>query len=175
VLGLVSQMGRAVLHSGDLRIRIGLARPILVRKLLALALAVEPDQVVNRWRLDATLLRHARQHLAIGLTIVAPHDGAQRGVGLHRRTVDADPLALHQTTLGHEVQNPAEDFLVHLVRQPAARLRQPGMVRNLVPGRKPQEIPQRIGIRTPPSDAALAVDALEITDHVHAEIAAGRQ
>src|SRR5450631_3434931 len=63
----------------------------------------------------------------------------------------------------------------HLVRQSAARLRQPGMVRNLVPVRKPKEIPQRIGIRTAPDDAALAVDPLEIADHVHAEIAARRQ
>src|SRR5476649_1600107 len=89
--------------------------------------------------------------------------------------VEPSTLTLHQAALGDNVQNPAEDLFVHLVRQSAARLRQPGMVRNLVPVRKPKEIPQRIGIRTAPDDAALAVDPLEIADHVHAEIAARRQ
>ena len=121
-------------------IRIDLARPVLIREFLALALTIEPNEVVDRWRLDAALLSHARQHLAIGLATVATHDGSQRGVGLHRRTVDADPIAFHQTVLGDERQNPAEDVVMHLVRQAAAGLRQPGMIRNLVAVRKPQEI-----------------------------------
>jgi hypothetical protein len=116
-----------------------------------------------------------RQHLAIGLATVTTHDGSQRRVGFHRRAVDADPLALHKTVLGDKVQNPAEDFLMYPVRQPRARLRQPGVIGNLVPVRKPQEIPQRKGIRTPPSDATLAVDPLEIADHVHPEIPSRRQ
>ena len=61
-----------------------------------------------------------RQHRAIALAAVAPHDRAQRGVGLHRRAVDADPLALHQAALGHELQHPAEHRLVRLVRQTAS-------------------------------------------------------
>ena len=61
------------------------------------------------------------------------------------------------------------------MRQTAACLRQPGMVGNLVPVYKPQEIPQRIGIRAAPDNAALAVDPLEIADHVHAEIAPREQ
>ena len=42
------------------------------------------------------LFRHPRQHRAIALAAVAPHD-----------RVDADPLALHQAALGHELQHPA--------------------------------------------------------------------
>ena len=61
---------------------------------------------------------------------------SQRGVGFHRRAVDADPLALHQTVLGDQSQNPAEDLLMDLVRQAAARLRQPGMIGNLVAARQ---------------------------------------
>ena len=175
VFGLISKMRRAVLHLGDLRIGIGFARPILVRELLALPLAVEPDKVIDRRRRYAALLSHPRQHLAIGLATVATHDGSQRGVGLHRRTVDADPLTLHQAALGDQVQNPAKDFFMRLMRQAASGLRQPGMVGNLVSVRKPQEIAQRVGIRAAPHNAALAVDALEITDHVHAEIAARRK
>ena len=107
MFGLVGKMRRAVLHLGDLGVRIGLARPIFVRQLLAFALAVEPDQVVDRRRLDAALLGHPRQHLAIGLAIVAAHDRPQRGVGLHRRAIDANALALHQTALGDELQDEA--------------------------------------------------------------------
>src|SRR4249919_1337298 len=58
VLGFVREMRRAVLHSGDLRIGIGLARPVLIRELLALALTIEPNEVVDRRRLDAALLSH---------------------------------------------------------------------------------------------------------------------
>ena len=117
MLRLVGQMRGAVLHPRDLRIRIGRARPILVREFLALPLAIQPDQVVDRRRLDAALLGHLRQHLAIGLAAVAPHDRPQGSVGFHRRAVDADPLALHQTALGNERQNPAENLFVDLVRQ----------------------------------------------------------
>ncbi len=175
VLGLVGQMRGAVLHPRDLRIRIGRARPILVRKLLALPPAIEPDEVVDRRRFDATLLRHLRQHLAIGLAAIAPHDGSQGGVGFHRRAVDADPLALHQAARGDESQNPVENLFMDLVRQPAARLRQPGTIGNLVPVRQPQKRAKRQRIRTAPSDAALAADALEIADHVHPEITPRRQ
>ena len=175
MFGLVGKMRRAVLHLGDLRVRIGLARPIFVRQLLAFALAVEPDQVVDRRRLDTALLGHPRQHLAIALAIVAAHDRPQRGVGLHRRAVDADPLAFHQTMLGDELQDEGEHLLVHFVRQTAARLRQPGMIGNLVALAEPKEISQRSRIRAAPDNAALAVEPFEITDHVHAEITARRQ
>jgi hypothetical protein len=43
MLRLEGQMARAVLHPGDLRIGIGRARPIPVRKLLALPLAIQSD------------------------------------------------------------------------------------------------------------------------------------
>jgi hypothetical protein len=62
VLGLVAQTRRAVLHLGDLRVGIGRARPVLVRKLLALTFSVKPDEVVDRRRRHAALLGHARQH-----------------------------------------------------------------------------------------------------------------
>ena len=44
MFGLVGKMRRTVLHPGDLRVRIRLARPIIVRQLLTFALAVKPDQ-----------------------------------------------------------------------------------------------------------------------------------
>jgi hypothetical protein len=102
VLRFVGQMRRPVLHPGDFRLGVGRALPIRVRQRLALALAVEARQVLGVRRVDPALFRHPRQHLAIALAVVAPHDRAQRGVGLHRRAVDADSLALHQAVLGDQ-------------------------------------------------------------------------
>src|SRR5208282_5881737 len=106
---------------GDLRIGVGRALPVGVRQRLALALAVEARQVLGARRVDPALLRHARQHLAVALAVVAPHDRAQRRTGLHRRAVDADPLALHQAALGDEPQYETENLLMRLVRQTRAR------------------------------------------------------
>ena len=125
MFGLIGEMRRAVLHLGDLGVRIGLARPILVRQLLAFALAVEPDQVVDRRRLDTALLGHLRQHLPIGLAVVAAHDRPQRGVGFHRRPIDANALALHQTAFGDQLQDERKYLFVDFVRQTTARLRRP--------------------------------------------------
>jgi hypothetical protein len=72
----------------------------------------------------------------------------------------SSPLALHQSALGDQPQNPAEDFLMDLVRQATSRLRQPGMIGNLVTARKAQKLTKRQGIRTAPRDAPLAVDKL---------------
>ena len=123
MLGFVGEMRRAILHLGDFGVRIGLTRPILVREFLALAGTVEPDEIIDRRRLDATLLGHARQHLTIGRAIVAAHDRPHRSVGLHRRTVDADPLAFHQATLGDDLQDEFEHFLMNFMRQATTRLR----------------------------------------------------
>jgi phosphatidylserine/phosphatidylglycerophosphate/cardiolipin synthase-like enzyme len=76
MLGLVGEMRRSVLHLGDPGVRVGRTFPVGVRKRLAFALAVETRQILGSGRIDAALLRHARQHLAIALTTVASHDGA---------------------------------------------------------------------------------------------------
>ena len=47
VFGFVGEMRRAILHLGDLGVRIGLAHPILVRELLALAPTIETDEIVG--------------------------------------------------------------------------------------------------------------------------------
>src|SRR3546814_1080221 len=107
--------------------------------------------------------------------MVTPYDGTQRGVRLHGRASDADPFAFHQIVPGDEGQYPAEDLVMYLVRQAAPRLRQPAMIRDLVAARQSQELPQRPRIRTAPDNPAFAVDALEIADQQHAEIAARRQ
>src|SRR6516164_2044431 len=49
------------------------------------------------------------------------------------------------------------------------------MVGNLLAVRKSQEVAQQIRVRAAPRDAALAVEPLEIADHVHPEIPPRRQ
>src|SRR5260370_14880574 len=112
-------MCTTVLQLRNLGLWIGLAGPLFVRQPLALAVAINADEIVRCRRVDAALLGHLRQHFAIGLAIVPPHDRAQRGIGLHRRGVDADPLALDQALLGHMLQHPAEHLLVDLMGEAA--------------------------------------------------------
>ena len=95
------------------------------------------------------------------------------------RPVDADPLALDQTALGDKVmESQAEDLLVHLVKQTAARLRRPEIVSRPCTGSASRRN-IRGGIRSPSSAGAIPAlslsSPLEIADHVHAEVAAQRQ
>ena len=76
---------------------------------------------------------------------------------------------------GRSAHQAAKHRLVRLVRQTRPRARQPGMIGNLLAVRQPQEIAQRERVRATPRDAPLTVDALEIADHVHPEIAPRRQ
>ena len=55
VLGLVGQVRGAVLHLGDLGLGVAPGNPVLVRELLALALAVQTRQVLSRGCLDTAL------------------------------------------------------------------------------------------------------------------------
>ena len=90
VLGLVGQVRGAVLHLGDLGLGVAPGNPVLVRELLALALAVQTRQVLSRGCLDTALLGQALQHPPVTLARVPPHDVAQRRVGLHGRGIHPD-------------------------------------------------------------------------------------
>ena len=48
------------------------------------------------------------------------------------------------------------------------------MVGHCLAGRKPEEFAQRKGVGTAPADAVLGIDALEVADQKHAEIAPRR-
>jgi hypothetical protein len=60
MLGPVRQVRATVLQLGDLGIRIGLAGPLVVRQLLALAGAVDANKIVRTRRLDASRRTIAR-------------------------------------------------------------------------------------------------------------------
>ena len=67
VLGLVGQVRATVLHLGDLGFRIGLAGPLRVRQFLALAVAINTDEIVRTRRLDAACPPVLPSAAAIGL------------------------------------------------------------------------------------------------------------
>jgi len=81
---LVGEMRAAIFQLGDPGIRIGQTLPVGIGQLLALAMAIQADQVFGRRCLDAAVLGHPRQHLTIAFTGLAPNDRAQRRVGFHR-------------------------------------------------------------------------------------------
>ena len=149
--------------------------PLRVQQCLALAAAIEPDQVLDGRRLNPARRGHALQHLVVGLAIGAPRNRAQGGVGLHRRGVRADPFALDQPMLGQALQHPGEDLIVHLKRQARAGTAQPGLVRHRLALAKTQEHSQRETVGTAPLQPAFAVDPFEIAHQQHTEVAPRRQ
>ena len=111
-------MRGAVLHPGDARLGIGRGCPVSVRQGLALAGAVEADQILGTRRLDAAFPGQTPQHLLVILAAVPADQAAQRGIGLLGRGVNADPLALHQSVLVRDLEKQAEHGVMDLQRQP---------------------------------------------------------
>ena len=174
MLGLVRQVRPPILHLRDLRVGIVRMGPVVVRALL-LPLPIEPRQIRARRRLDARGLRQLRQEVLIALARVAPHDAAQRRVGLQRRRVDADRLALDQARVRQPLQHPREDGLVRLEIDQATRARDRRMVRRRLRQHQPEKLAQRKRIGRTPRDRALRVQAFEIADQQQPEVAARRQ
>ena len=79
------------------------------------------------------------------LAIVATHDRPQCGVGLHRRTIDANAFAFTKPRSATRFRTNAKTFSCTScgMRKVAACLRQPGMIGNLVMLPESQEISQR--------------------------------
>ena len=175
VLRLVGKMGATILHPGNLRLGIGGAGPFGIRGPLALARPVELLKLSRRGRFDPALLGHPPQHLAVALAGVPPADRAHRGVGLHGRGIDPDPLALDQAVLGEPLQHPGEHLLVHFQRQPRPGPAQPGMVRHPLVEPEAEEVPQREAVGAAPFQPALARDPLEVADQMHPEVPPRRQ
>ena len=140
MLGFVGQVGAAVLHLGDARIRIIPIDPLLVRPFL-LPLAIHSRQVFPCRRGDAGLLGQPFEKLLVALSVVSPHDRAHRRVGLQRGRVNADLLALHQSRVRQQSQDPRKDFPMgfHIHQAPGPRNR--GMVRGTLFQRDPYEGP----------------------------------
>jgi hypothetical protein len=81
----------------------------------------------------------------------------------------------HQAALGQAPQHPVEDRIVRLERQSRACAAQPGMVRHPLALAQAEELAQRQAVGAAPFQPALAVDAFEVADQQHAEVAPRRQ
>jgi hypothetical protein len=174
MLGFVSQMRAPVFHLRDLRIGIPGMRPVLVRRLL-LALAVQPRQVLTRRRLDARGLREPRQKLLIGFRGVPAHDAPHRSVRFQRRRVDRDGLAFQQAGLDQPLLHPGKYGAMGFHVDQAPRPRNRRVVGRRLVKRQPNETADGQGIGGTPCDAALRVDAFEVSDEQQSEILAWHQ
>ena len=117
---------------------------------------------------------HALQHLPVGLARAPAHDRPQRGVRLHGRGVDSDPLAFHQAALGRSATAPTRTPARGPRAAGGSRFRQPRIIRHPLGRPQTQKLTQRQRVRTAPFDPALGVNAFEVADHVHPEVPAGR-
>ena len=175
MLRLVAKPGAAVLHLGDPSIGISRALPIFVGELLPLTLSVQPDQIVGRRRLNPALLGEALQHLTVALATITAHDRTKRCIRLHRRRIHANAIALDQAMLGKLCQDPGEHRLMGFQRQARPSLRKPGMIRDALPARKQQKLPQAQTIGAAPFDATLTVETFKVTNQKHPKVPTRRQ
>ena len=115
------------------------------------------------------------QERLVALARVPAHDAPQRRVGFQRRRVDAHRLASRQTGVGQPLPYPCEDRQVRLGVDPSPRARHRRMVRRRLVQRDVQELPQAQRIGGSPRHRPLPVQALEIAEQQHPDVAARRQ
>ena len=139
------------------------------------ALPIEPCQIGTAGRLDARRLRESRQKLLIRFARVASHDAPQRGIGLERRRVDADRLAVDEIRRRQHLQDPGKHRAVRLQIDQPTRPRNRRVLRWRLIEAEAEKAAERQRVGRTPRDAALRVDTLEVADQQQTEIRAGRQ
>ena len=171
---VVRQMRAAVLHLGDLRVRIVRVGPVRVRALL-LAGPVEPGQLGARRRREAGRLGQPGQKCVVALARIPPHDAPHRRIGFQRRGIDAHRAPHHQRGVGQSLQHPGKHRLVGLEVNQATGARQRRVIRRgLVEGEVQKRAnAQRVG--GAPRDRSFRVQTLKVAEQQQPEIAARRQ
>ena len=169
VLGLVCEMRAAVLHLGDLGVRIMRVRPVVVRPFL-LPLPIEPGQLGAGRRCDAGGLRQPGQPGVVGLAGLPPHDAPHRRVGFQRRRIDADRVPLDELRVGQPLQHPREHRLVRLEVDQATGPRQRRVIRRRLGQRQIQKRADTQRIGRAPRDRPLRVQPFEIAQQQQAKI-----
>ena len=171
MLRLVRQVRAAILHLRDLRVRVVRILPLVVRQLL-LALAVETSQIRPRRRRHAGRLRQTTHERVVVLPRVAAHDAPQSRVRLQSRRVHPHRLARHQTRIRQNAENPPEHLAVslHVDQTPSTRNRR--MIRSALGHRQTQKTTNAQRILSPPSDAALRVQTLEVPQQQQTKVPA---
>ena len=168
------QMRAAVLHLGDLRVRIVRVGPVRVRALL-LAGPVEPGQLGARRRREAGRLGQPGQKCVVALARVPSHDAPHRRIGFQRRGIDPHRAPHHQRGVGQSLQHPGKHRLVGLEVNQATGARQRRVVRRgLVEGEVQKRAnAQRVG--GAPRDRSFRIQPFEVAEQQQPEIPARRQ
>ena len=174
VFGLVSEAGPPVLEAHDLCVRIGRALPVLVRRLLTLALLVEASQLLVARVLDPRFLRELAEVALVALAASLADDRLHRGVGSEVRRVDPGHLALREALLVEDPHHEPEHLLVGPLRQSRARPRERRVIRRWLVRLVPEEPLERERVLATPADPPLRLDPLEVSDQQHPEVHAGR-
>jgi hypothetical protein len=136
--------------------------------------AVELAELVRARRRDPAGPGELAQHRLPARAVRAPHDRAHRRVRLHGRGVDPDAPALDQPAFRQQPEHQREHGVVDLERQARAGARQRAVIGHRLARAELQELAQGQAVGAAPGDAALAVQALEVADEQHPEVAPGR-
>ena len=131
-------------------------------------------EILAGGRLDAGLLRKVAEERAIVATVVAADDTSQSRVRFHRHRVHAEHLPIEKALLGHNPQGDVECFLMHLLTEARANAAETGMVWRRFLDSEAKELLQRERVGASPSDLPLRVEPLEVADHQHPHVDAGR-
>ena len=174
VLGFVREVRAAVLHLRDARVGVVRMLPVRVAALLR-ARPIQPRQIRPRRRLDARGLRQPRQTLLIRFARIPPHDAPQGRIGLERRGINPNGVALDQIRSRQHLQDPREDGPMRLHVDQPARPRDRRMLGRRFVEVQSQEAAERKGIGGAPRDPALGIDAFEVTNQQQPEIRPRRQ
>ena len=174
VLRLVGQVGAAVLHLRDLRVRVLRVGPVVVGTLLR-PFPVEPGQLRPCRRRNAQRDGQSVQEGLVAFTGVPPDDTPHRCVRFQRRCIDPDRLALDESGVGQPLQHPRENRFVRLEVDPPPRARHRRVVRRGFVKRDVEERPQAQGIGGPPGNRPLGIEPLEVAREQHPEVSARRQ
>ena len=106
---------------------------------------------------------------------VATHDASQRRVGLQRRRIDPDGLALDQIRRRQDLQDPREDGAMRLDLDQAPGARDRRVLRHRLVEPQAQEAAEGQRIGAAPRDPAFRIDPLEVADQQQPEVRTGRE
>ena len=174
LLGLVSQVRRAILHLGHFRVPVMRVYPLFVGSLLLPPAIHAPHRGVIA-SVDARLLGQPSQIFHVALAAVPPHDRAHRRVGFQRGRVDANRFALQHSAPRYLRQHEGEHSLVRRFIQQPPRPRDRHVIRRGFVPPVLQKPPQTQAVGHAPANAALAGDSFKEANQQQPEVHARRQ
>ena len=174
VLGLVPEPGAAILQSHDARVGVGRRGPLLVGRLLPLALPIHLPRLFGRRRRHPLRLAQFLQVGGVVIARVLAHDRLHRRVRPQVGRIDARHLAAQETLRLHDPQHQPKHLVVHRTVEARAHPRQRRMIRHPLVHLHPEKRAQRERVRAPPLEPALRLDPFEVPHEEHPKVHARR-